>query len=360
MTTVPLAQLVDLDRAQIWKVGAGDGNRSHADLLRQYDVFAAGPGEPGPYEPGRPYVFDGGEKRHIPQFYEEVQPGDVFIMRVGVSDVQGIGIVQDGQAEYDEAWGDVDGWNVSHIRRVKWISGPTDALGREGFGSQGSTLQRLWDPRVLARLAKIPVSEDVWAHPLRDRPGSGKPLTIEQLCDEMVEHGLDLEAAEELRGVLQRTRRLVRWYKESRLGPEASGMYISEHETLSYIAIPLLQAVGWTHQLLGIEWKGIDAVLFDELPRAEASVRAIVEAKSLGSSLRYATAQGQGYVSLKKLPNCRTVLATDGPRWMIHEKQHDGIWKLTAYLNLIKPVNGYPVLGNVLGAVEVLRLLQRG
>src|SRR5437016_428260 len=116
MASAPLANLVDLENLSVWKAGAGDGNRLYADELIRHDVFAAGPGEPGPYRTGEKYLFDGADKHYIRHFYEDARPGDLFILRSGVWTVHGIGVVQDGHAEYDEAWGDLDGWDLRHVR----------------------------------------------------------------------------------------------------------------------------------------------------------------------------------------------------------------------------------------------------
>lgn len=89
---------------------------------------------------------------------------------------KGVGIVA-GPAEFDQAWIDVDGWNIRHTRRVRWLTIPTDFFGREGFGTQGSTLQRVWDVRLLAKPATLPVDPSNLRLPLRPKPAPGTPST---------------------------------------------------------------------------------------------------------------------------------------------------------------------------------------
>ncbi len=53
----------------------------------------------------------------------------------------------------------------------------------------------------------------------------------------------------------------------------------SEFETVAYLAIPLLRALGWTPQRMAIEWNNVDIALFDKLPRRDDGLSVVVEVK---------------------------------------------------------------------------------
>lgn len=93
MEHVRLGDLVDLAAVKAWKVGAGDGKRAFPELCRQWDVFAAGPGEPGPFVAGQPYLHLGRQEHQIRRLYEEVSRGDVVVLRVGKDHVEAVRLV---------------------------------------------------------------------------------------------------------------------------------------------------------------------------------------------------------------------------------------------------------------------------
>src|SRR5260370_42567094 len=66
-------------------------------------------------------------------------------------------------------------------------------------------------------------------------------------------------------------------------GRESPGMP-SEHETVAYLVVPLLRALGWTPQRMAVEWNHVDVALFEQLPRSDKSLRVVAEAKKMDNS----------------------------------------------------------------------------
>jgi hypothetical protein len=63
----------------VWQVSGGPANRSYADIFLRHAVALIGPGDAGPWRPGRDdSAFDGGFVR---RFATEVQPGDIVLLR---------------------------------------------------------------------------------------------------------------------------------------------------------------------------------------------------------------------------------------------------------------------------------------
>jgi predicted Mrr-cat superfamily restriction endonuclease len=46
--------------------------------------------------------------------------GDLVVLRVGTAKVAAVGQVV-GNYEWHDGFGDVDGWNLQHVRRVRWL-----------------------------------------------------------------------------------------------------------------------------------------------------------------------------------------------------------------------------------------------
>jgi hypothetical protein len=55
--------------------------------------------------------------------------------------------------------------------------------------------------------------------------------------------------------------RIAKWYRRSTKP--------SEHETVAYLVVPLLRALGWTPQRMAVEWNHVDLALFERLPRTD-------------------------------------------------------------------------------------------
>ena len=106
----------------MWQVSGGPANRDYSDIFSKYGVALIGPGDAGRWRPDREdYEFEGGFVR---RFASEVQLGDVFLLRTGISKVRAVGIVA-SEYLYLPQFDDVNGWDLQHGRRVRWCELPT-------------------------------------------------------------------------------------------------------------------------------------------------------------------------------------------------------------------------------------------
>lgn len=75
----------------VWQISGGQASRPYADVFLKYGVGLIGPGDAGPWKPERDDdEFEGGFVR---RFASEVQIGDVFLLRTGISKICAVGMV---------------------------------------------------------------------------------------------------------------------------------------------------------------------------------------------------------------------------------------------------------------------------
>jgi hypothetical protein len=115
----------------------------------------------------------------------------------------------------------------------------------------------------------------------------------------------------------------------------------SEHETVAYLVVPLLRAIGWTPQRMAVEWNHIDVALFERLPRSDGSLRVVVEAKKMDNSCLSAASQAMSYAQPR--PLCQRLIVTDGMRYGVYTRSQTNSFELHAYLNLARLRGDYPV-----------------
>ena len=80
----------------------------------------------------------------LQRFAETMREGDLVVLRSGTSGVFGVGEVV-GPYAHSELFGDVDGWSLQHLRRVRWLW--HDRSAPKSFGTYalklGDTTQEL-------------------------------------------------------------------------------------------------------------------------------------------------------------------------------------------------------------------------
>ncbi len=286
------------------------------------------------------------------RFCEEISDGDRIVLRVGLSKVFGVGHIV-GDYEWNEAFGDVDGWRIQHIRRVRWhwIAPSGQPMQFAGTPMKIGTTQRLDASAVLTWVDGLEPKSSTGLLPLL--PAKTELLELDRLMEHLFFHGLGAASLSELQSKVSDIIQLSRWYDARQEDP-------SESETVSHLVMPLLRALGWSAQFAAVEWQKLDIALFKRLPRGDESLDTVVEVKKRGSSLTRALGQAQGYANGPGRVNCGRIILTDGIRYSIFVRQEDGSWPLTpeAYLNLTRLRDGYPVLG-CQGATAAFMLLSR-
>lgn len=359
---------MNVGEEEVWQIAAGDTVRSYADLCLQWGVVLFGPGYQGPWPDCEAPLRDDGETQNkiglIRKYHEDINGGDIVVLRLGTSEVYGVGRVEGPVKWYDD-FGDIDGWDIQLVRRVKWCWKAANGEPKR-FGTWtlkwGDTIQRLdRTGPVFEWLLQLPEGDtELPALPSSCRPNEPIPqIDIGELAEYLFDQGTAAGAinalAESMRGLQQ----IASWYRRR-------GTHPSESETVAYLVVPLLRTLGWTPQRMAVEWDKIDIALFDRLQltdfdcfqRTDENLAAVVEVKRLGHSCLSSKNQGTQYACSSRREKCSRLVLTDGIRYAIYVKKTNGTFSEspTAYMNLNRMVRSYPVL-KCEGAPKALSLL---
>lgn len=296
----------------VWQVGAGPENRRYTDVLLRHGVALIGPGDTGRWMPGRPDDDFGGS--YVRRFATEVQEGDAIVLRVGTSRIVAVGVVASDQYEHLPQFEDVNGWDLQHARRVRWCPLPTEYdFGGAVFGAQAARFSRVGHEKVIDFVEPFLKSPPVdWQRlPLPPLPELDPPMA---------------EPPAALKDLVAQIHDLHPLYWDS----ERFGEPPREDELLAHCVVPLLRALGWPVEYIGIKWRNVDVALFRTLPRIPANVYLIVEVKRLGQGVEGALEQAKDY--LKALGISRNVVVTDGVRYRAYDSHNE--FAALAYANL--------------------------
>ena len=102
---------------------------------------------------------------------------------------------------------------------------------------------------------------------------------------------------------------------------------------------------------MAIEWNHVDLALFEQLPRIDSSLMAVVEAKKMDTSCLTAISQAKSYATGKR--SCHRLIVTDGVRYGVYFQKGTDDFQLYAYMNLTRLKNDYPIY-KCKGAKEAL------
>jgi hypothetical protein len=296
----------------VWQISGGPMSRPYADVFLKHGVGLIGPGDAGPWEPGRDREFEGDFVR---RFAAEVQVGDVFLLRTGISTICAVGIVA-SEYQYLNQFDDVNGWDLQHARRVRWQPLPASHdFGKPVFGANPPRLSRVQNEEVLDyvhRFLNSPPTQ--WQKdPLPGLPPEETSLE-------------DVPAA--LQGLVASARDLVPLMEDQ----ERFGEPPSEDEMIVHFVVPFLRCLGWPQECIAVKWRHIDVAVFRALPRTPENCHLVIEVKRLGAGVEGALEQATGYVKELGVP-C-DVVVTDGIRYRMYSCQND--FKSIAYANLVR------------------------
>jgi len=334
-----------------WQIAAGSAGRKYADLFLKFGM-----------------AFVGGKKQI--ETMDEVSAGDVILLKLGVSKVIAAGeiVERDGKCkgnaekEEDKLWlRDFDGWDLPAYCYVDWRV-PNKPV--ETSGLTRATIQKAPQEKhkeIADSLLDLPICKP------KPEPVPTKPVSDEDILEFLISEGLRPSAADELTNTLRRIRLLADYYFGLPTRKQTSDVRwedIREHETIAFLIIPLLLALGWAEQQIKIELpceRGrVDIACFSRAYRKQNDECVlIIEAKDFASGLDYAPAQALRYA--KDFSSCRVVVVSNGYCYKTYVRS-GGAFDLTpsAYLNLLKekPRDRYPLdPKNVDGALGVLKWL---
>lgn len=332
---------------QYWQVAAGSEGRDYTRSFLDFGI-----------------AFVGGVPQQ--QTITQVQPNDCMVLKRGISEIVAVGNVvsRDGErccGDGDKEWlNDFDGWVLPAYCYVDWHV-PDAPVSVTGLAR--GTIQRLYNKSLRALvddLLKLPVTAHV------PEPAPTTKVSDEEMLEFLICEGLRPAAAEELTSTFNRIRRLASYYNDKCWWGD-----VREHETRTFLIVPLLVALGWSEQQIKIELatagRGrVDIACFkrpyyrDELRRSNnKDCVVLLESKGFPYGLDYAQNQGKAYAA--KFPSCGVVIASNGYCYKaFRRKPNDAQFEETpaAYLNLLKPRDRYPLdPENVDGALALLRYL---
>jgi hypothetical protein len=231
---------------------------------------------------------------------------------------------------------------LNHVRRVRWLWKTTPGSPHR-FPTYtlnlGDTTQPLTAQIVKDWISGLSLPNIPRTSPLATLPQAGPALTIEAIGNSLFDYGIGSSSVSSVVHQIEDLNRLARWYRQFDVGP-------SERETISHLTVPLFHALGWTPQRMSVEWNRVDIALFDTLPRRDANLSVIVEAKRMDESCFKAVSQARDYALLEGREACRRLVVTDGVRYAVYRRL-EGAFQATpdSYLNLAEPRKTYPILG---------------
>ncbi len=299
-------------------------------------------------------AFVGGETQEATM--AEVRLHDVVVLKRG-QEIAAVGEVveRDGSigGNGDKEWlYHFDGWHLPAYRYIDWHlpDGPTRTTGLTRATIQQLPQQRHQD--LAEQILQCPVHEP-----------NGEPRPTEEVSDDdilqyLVAEGLRPDAADQITNTFRRLRLLADYYYNYHEWTD-----IREHETRSFLVLPLLLSLGWTEPKLKVEHpvKGgkVDIVGFTEsFHKPTSKCTLIVETKGFATGLDLAPEQALRYV--RDLDTCQVVVVSNGHCYKAYRKGPEGKFSETpgAYLDLNRPRDRYPRdPDHVGGALQLLDCL---
>jgi hypothetical protein len=299
-----------------------------------------GPGEPGPYDESR-YAEFGDIKNSVRRFYREARRGDIVLLRLGTGEVLAVGEIADDTAEWLDVFADIDGWDLQHVRRVRWFRNSAKTFPPRTLGGQVRTFAAV---NVDVVRAWVQTLDFIGADPDRELasiPATGTIIDPVELGRRLFIEGLPSEYVDRLMATFSSLQRVASWYDNKTKRPEGRP---SEQETISYLVVPLLLSLGWSQQTAAIQWNYVDVALFGGMPPTDSTLACVVEAKLLGRSVFSPFGQAREYAIRSGREKCNRLIVTDGIRYALHRREGDS-FTLKAYLNILSMRDHYPVLG---------------
>ena len=297
----------------VWQVSGGPGNRPYVDVFLKYGVALIGPGDAGPWRPERnDEEFDGG---YVRRFSTEIQLGDVFLLRTGISSICSVGLVA-SEYLYLPQFDDVNGWDLQHARRVRWTELPNEYdFGARVFGANPPRISKVSNEEIVNYAERFVDSPPThWqTTSLPGLPEEEPPLEdIPTFLGEIVAQVQDLFS--------------LYWNRE------AFGDHPTEDELVAHYVVPFLRTLGWPVEQIAVKWRYIDVSVFTKLPRNPGNCHFVIEAKRLGAGVEGALGQAKGYV--ESLGVARDIVVTDGIRYRMYDASSN--YAPIAYANLAR------------------------
>lgn len=331
--------------SKYWKIAAGKAaeGRDYSELFFKYGMAFVG-------EP---------PKKNIKNM-SSVNEGDVVILNKGRNSIIAAGKVVQKKGKHngskDKKWlMDFDGWELPAYCYVEWKKSEpplsTDGLPITTICQLHQEKYKQAANRILETGCPIPNYPE-------QEPEEPEEIKDNQLLECLIIEGLSPSSACDLTNTIAKIRLLGKYYYANHWGE------IREHETRTFLVIPLLLALGWSERQLKIELScdggKADIACFrrNYCPdKKDKDCIAIIETKGLHFGLDYAPEQAKKYS--KSFPNCKVVIVTNGYCYKIYSIRDSDEIKLalSAYINLLRPTKKYPLDPTIDGALSAIKQL---
>ncbi|MCK8600136.1 hypothetical protein [Desulfoferrobacter suflitae] len=297
----------------VWQLAGGPSTRPYAHVFLKYGVGLIGPGDAGPWKPSREDdEFEGGFVR---RFADEMEVGDVVLLRTGIAGIVALGVVA-SEYLYLNQFDDVNGWDLQHARRIRWCPLPQEyTFNSQVFGANPTRCARTWKAEVIDFARRF----------LSSPPTYWQEAPLPELPPE--EPSLE-DPPGALESIVAQARDLFGMYWDR----QGFGDHPTEDELITHFVVPFLRALGWPPERIAVKWRYIDVAVFAALPRTPENCAFVVEAKRLGAGVESALDQAKGYVESLGVP--RDVVVTDGIRYRMYSCNNE--FAPLAYANLMR------------------------
>lgn len=322
-----------------WQIAAGSSGRDYSNLFLKYGM-----------------AFVGGETQIATM--REVNAGDIVVLKQGTQSILAAGKVVKKNGVHngcsDKEWlRDFDGWDLQAYCFVDWKK-PKSPISINGLTR--ATIQRIHQTKHKVAADNIlETGDSVSSLP---EPAETRVVNDDELLRFLIKQGLRPSSADELTNTISKIRLLADYYYRHCRWED-----IREHETRTFLVIPLLLALGWAEQQIKIELPcsggRIDIACFSKSYKGNNDeCVAIIETKDFSSGLDYAQKQARTYS--KDFPNCKAVIVSNGYCYKTYLRNENSQFQTTpsAYINLLRPRDKYPIdPDNVGGALDAIKWL---
>lgn len=222
---------MEIQNKQIWQQASGNTNRDYSELCLKWGVILNGPGYAGKWpECQKLLQEDEWSARKITdlrRFCEGIQIGDLVVLRLGTASILAVGEIV-GEYEWREEFGDVDGWDLQHCRRVHWLWKPNgEPMSFDTYAlKMGDTTQLLDSPEVEEWLSSLNVPDKAFLTQLPEIPQPEKSIGIDlemrEVSEYLYDKGMSSVSISRLLEDIGELIRIAKWYMKQGMNPSES------------------------------------------------------------------------------------------------------------------------------------------
>ena len=322
-----------------WQIATGAEGRDYAEYLLKYGIALVG------------------ADKYIKKI-RKVQPGDVVILKRSNTHIvaAGLAVERNGVCSGERESRDFDGWDLGGYCYVNWHI-PCEPIAVRGLARNPICRVRV-DNNPHPKNQADEIIDTYAVQTCYDPEPCTQQIDDETILNFLIGEGFRPGEAEDLTGAFSRIRRLARYYIDQPIDQPWEN--IREHETRTFLVIPLLLALGWAEQQIKIEYpvgrKKADIVCFSRpYFQPDKQCEIVVETKDFKTGLDDALDQAIEYAEIL---GSNIVVLTNGYCYKIYGRDDpNGEFMPHAYLNIFSPTDIYPRDEQIEGALEVFRLL---